>query len=79
MLKVDKLKKSNVEVIDERVDTLSEKYDCMKRLHKMSKPLSDSQFASIEALHRSNQNEQYSRKSNFKIMEVPGKGKTPGI
>lgn len=55
-----------------RVETLSEKYnDCRKSLHEMSKTVSDSQLAAIEALRRSNHNEQYSRKTNFKIIGVP--------
>lgn len=37
----------------------------------MSKTVSDSQLAATEALRRSNHNEQFSRKTNFKIMGVP--------
>lgn len=71
MLKVDKLK-NDVEVLEGRVETLSEKYnDCRKSLREMSKTVSDSQLAAIEALRRSNHNEQFSRKTNFKIMGVP--------
>lgn len=71
MLKVDK-SKNDVEVLEGRVETLSEKYnDCRKSFREMSKTVSDSQLAAIEALRRSNQNEQFSRKTNFKIMGVP--------
>lgn len=70
MLKVDKLK-NDVEVLEGRVETLSEKYnDCRKSLREMSKTVSDSQIAAIEALHPTNHNEQFSRKTNFKIMGV---------
>lgn len=70
MLKVDELK-NDVEVLEGRVETLSEKYnDCRKSLREMSKTVSDSQIAAIEALRCNNHNEQFSRKTNFKIMGV---------
>lgn len=71
MLKVDELK-IDVEVLGGRVETLSEKYIyCRKSLRDMSKTISDSHSAAMEALRCSNHYEQFFRKTNFKIVGVP--------
>ena len=69
--RVDRMAK-NIEVLEGRVETLTEKYnECTKEVRGMEKILRDSQLAATEALRRSNLNEQYSRKTNFKIMGLP--------
>ena len=69
--RVDRMAK-DIEVLEGRVETLTEKYnECTKEVRGMEKILRDSQLAATEALRRSNLNEQYSRKTNFKIMGLP--------
>jgi predicted RNase H-like nuclease (RuvC/YqgF family) len=68
--RIDKLK-SDVEKLEERAVTLTEKLvESNTEIRNLQQKLQTTERTSKEAHRLSNQNEQYSRKNNFKIMGV---------
>lgn len=61
----------NIDIFEKKAETLTEKLmECKKELREYKETLTKTQEAGVEALRRSNHNEQYSRKYNFKIMNL---------
>ena len=59
----------NIEILEKKTDSLTQKlHECKTEIRNQEQSLAEIQEASVEALRRSNKNEQYSRKYNFKIM-----------
>ena len=59
----------NIEILEKKTDSLTQKlHECKTGIRNQEQSLAEIQEASVEALRRSNKNEQYSRKYNFKIM-----------
>lgn len=61
----------NIDILEKKAETLTEKLlECKIELREYKENLTETQEAAVEALRRSNHNEQYSRKYNFKIMNL---------
>ena len=59
----------NIEILEKKTDSLTQKlHECKTEIRNQEQSLAEIQEASVEALGRSDKNEQYSRKYNFKIM-----------
>ena len=72
MGRVESYEKEN-EMLREKIKEFEERQN--HKLQKMQEQLCENEKRSIEANIRSNQNEQYSRKNNVKIMDVPTEDK----
>ena len=68
MVRVESYEKEN-EMLREKNKELEERQ--IHKLQKMQEQICENEKRSIEANVRSNQTEQYSRKKNIKIMDVP--------
>lgn len=61
--------KNDIEKLEQNVETLTEKLvDKNKEIRELQQVLQKTEYVSKEAMRLGNQNEQYSRKHNFKIM-----------
>lgn len=66
--KIDNMK-NDIEKLEQNVETLTEKLvDSNKEVRELKQVLQKTEHISKEAMRLANQNEQYSRKHNFKIM-----------
>ena len=65
-----------IEMLEQKTVSLTEHLqECKKELREQHRNVEETEKVAVEALRRSNHNEQYSRKYNFKIMGITEKNK----